>query len=169
VTRKVVVALVALTVSVIVTADAGAGFRGAALGRALDRIVDAPGGPPGVSVLIQRGKRKVFRSRGFAEVRTRRRPTPADHMRIASVAKSWNGAVALALVSQRRLRLGDTIGRRLPGLLPLADGVTLAQALQHVGGLRTTSRTPISWSSSGAIRRGTSRRGRSSDSSATTH
>ena len=109
--------------------------RGADLGRALDRIVAAPGGPPGVTVLIQRGKRKVFRSRGFADVRTRRRPARDDHMRIASVAKSWNGAVALSLVSKRRLRLGDTIGRRLPGLLPRANRVTLAQALQHVGGL----------------------------------
>jgi D-alanyl-D-alanine carboxypeptidase len=135
VTRKVAVALVALTASMIGASDAGAGFRGAELGRALNRIVEAPGGPPGVSVLTQRGKRSVFRSRGFAEVRTRRRPTPDDHMRIASVAKSWNGAVALSLVSERRLRLGDTIGRRLPGLLPLADEVTLAQALQHVGGL----------------------------------
>ncbi len=54
----VAVALVALTVSMIVTADAGAGFRAPGLGRALDRIVEAPGGPPGVSVLIQRGKRK---------------------------------------------------------------------------------------------------------------
>jgi D-alanyl-D-alanine carboxypeptidase len=93
-------------------------------------------------VLIQRGKRKVFRSRGFADVRTRRRPTRRDHMRIASVAKSWNGAVALALVSRGRLRLGDTIGGRLPGLLPLASRVTLAEALQHVGGLPDYIKTP---------------------------
>jgi D-alanyl-D-alanine carboxypeptidase len=130
VTRKVVIVLLALGTSMVGASDAAAGFGGA-----LDRIVDASGGPPGVSVLIQRGERKVFRSAGFADLAARRRPTPGDHMRIASVAKSWNGAVALALVSRGRLRLGDTIGRRLPGLLPLASGVTLAEALQHVGGL----------------------------------
>jgi D-alanyl-D-alanine carboxypeptidase len=133
-TRTVVIVLAALAVSTVGAADAAAA-NGRSLSRALDRIVDASGGPPGVSVLIQRGKRKVFRSRGFANVRTRRRPTRRDHMRIASVAKSWSGAVALGLVSRGRLRLGDTIGRRLPGLLPLASRVTLAETLQHVGGL----------------------------------
>jgi D-alanyl-D-alanine carboxypeptidase len=105
------------------------------LGRALDRIVAARGGPPGLSVVIQRGRHRQFLARGFANLRTRRPPRANDHMRIASVAKAYSGAVALALVAEGRLRIGDTIGARLPGLLPLADPVTLGQALQHTGGL----------------------------------
>ena len=92
-------------------------------------------------MLIQRGARRQFLTRGFADIRTRRRPRPNDHMRIASVAKAYSGAVALALVSQGRLGLGTTIGERLPGLLPHATPVTLAQALQHTGALPDYIRT----------------------------
>jgi D-alanyl-D-alanine carboxypeptidase len=141
--RPIAAAIAILALLPAGTADAGASGRaGDALDRALDRIVAARGGPPGLSVLIQRGERREFRRRGFADLRTHRRPAPSDHMRIASVAKAYSGAVALALVSDGRLSLGDTIGRRLPGLLPLADPVTLAEALQHTGGLPDYIRSP---------------------------
>ena len=134
-TRVIVVILAALAALGPGAAGSGANGDDRALERALDRIVRAPVGPPGLSVLIQRGGRREFLTRGFADIRTRRRPRPNDHMRIASVAKAYSGAVALALVSDGDLSLDDTIGERLPGLLPQADPVTLAQALQHVGGL----------------------------------
>ena len=115
---------------------------GRALDRALDGIATARGGPPGLSVLITRGSRPEFRRRGVADVRTGRRPTLADHYRIASMAKAFNGAVALALVAEGKLSLDDTVGERLPGVLPKANGVTLAQALQHTGGLPDYIRSP---------------------------
>jgi D-alanyl-D-alanine carboxypeptidase len=129
------VLLVAVSVLGVSATAAGANGDDRALERAVDRIVRAQGGPPGVSVLIQRGARRQFLARGFADLRTRRRPRPGDHMRIASVAKAYNGAVALALVSEGALGVDDTIGERLHGLMPRANPVTLAHALQHVGGL----------------------------------
>lgn len=108
---------------------------GARLNAALDRIVAADGAPPGVSVLIQRGRKRQYRSRGLADVVRGHRPRPGLPMRIASVAKAFSGAVAMALVKQGKLSLNDTIGERLPGLLPRAKHVTLAQALNHTGGL----------------------------------
>ena len=111
------------------------------LDRALDRIVDARGGPPGLSVLIHRGGRDELRRAGVADVRTKRRPTARDHMRIASMAKAYSGAVTLSLASGGALRVDETIGERLPGVLPLANPVTLGQALQHTGGLPDYIRT----------------------------
>jgi D-alanyl-D-alanine carboxypeptidase len=105
------------------------------LDRALDRIVDSPGGPPGLSVLLRAGGERTFLARGTANTETGRRPTAHDHYRIASMAKAFNGAVALALVDRGLLTLADTIGAWLPGALPYGAGVTVAQALQHVGGL----------------------------------
>jgi D-alanyl-D-alanine carboxypeptidase len=138
----VLAALAALAVPGLAGAQStGSPSRGA-LERALDRIVSARGGPPGLSVLIQRGGKRQFLSRGFADVRARRRPALNDHMRIASMAKAFNGGVALGLVSDGRLGLGDTVGERLPGVLPLAGPVTLAQALQHTGGLPEYIRSP---------------------------
>ena len=57
-------------------------------------------------------------------------------MRIASISKAFSGAVALHLVAQGRLGLNDTIGRRLPGMMPPAwSGVTVRQMLNHTSGL----------------------------------
>jgi D-alanyl-D-alanine carboxypeptidase len=139
------VAMTALVAALVVLAAPGlAEARSSdALERALDGIVAARGGPPGLSVLIQRGGRRQFLSRGFSDVRARRRPAANDHMRIASMSKAFNGAVALGLVSDGRLGLGDTIGERLPGVLPLAGPVTLAQVLQHTGGLPEYSRSSV--------------------------
>lgn len=107
----------------------------AAFGAALDRIVESEGGPPGVSVLIQRGNRREYHRRGFANVTKQLRPTARMPMRIASVSKAFSGAIALRLVRQGKLSLDDTIGERLPGLLPRARNVTLRQALNHTAGL----------------------------------
>jgi D-alanyl-D-alanine carboxypeptidase len=108
---------------------------GAVLDAKLDQIAAAPQGPPGVSVLIQRGGRVEYRRRGVADVARGIRPAPRQHVRIASVSKAFSGALALRLVAAGRLSLDDTIGERLPGLLPLAADVTLRQALAHTGGL----------------------------------
>lgn len=117
-------------------ADGGrVGARADALDRALDRIAGARGGPPAVSVLIQRGRRRELRSRGSLAWGLRARLTGNERMRIASMSKAYNGAVALALVRRGKLRLSDTVGRWLPGLLPHASEVTLAQLLRHTGGV----------------------------------
>ena len=56
-------------------------------------------------------------------------------MRIASVAKAFNGAVALHLVSEGRLGLDDTIGQRLGGMPAAWASVTVRQMLNHTSGL----------------------------------
>jgi D-alanyl-D-alanine carboxypeptidase len=65
-----------------------------------------------------------------------------DTARIASVSKAFNGAIALSLVSQKRLRLSDTIGRRLPALPKAWSAVTLAQMLDHTSGLPDYIKNP---------------------------
>jgi D-alanyl-D-alanine carboxypeptidase len=125
-------AAIALPASAAAITPAGSG---AVLDAKLDQVAAAPEGPPGVSVLIQRDGRVEYRRRGLADVATGRRPGVHDHARIASMAKAFSGAVALALVSRGKLSLDDTIGERLPGLLPRARRVTLRQALAHTGGL----------------------------------
>jgi D-alanyl-D-alanine carboxypeptidase len=114
----------------------------AAFDAQLDRIIGAKDGPPGLSVLIDRRGRTEFRRRGVADVATGRAPTRRDHYRIASMAKAFNGAVALSLVQEGELRLDSTIGELLPGLLPQADAVTLQQVLGHTGGLPDYIRQP---------------------------
>lgn len=107
----------------------------AALERAAEAVVAAPGGPPAISLEIRRPRRTEFLGRGLADVERAQPPARRDRVRIASVAKAFNGAVALSLVSSGRLALDDTVGELLPGLLPKARRVTLGEALDHTAGL----------------------------------
>ena len=104
--------------------------------RGLRRLVAAPGGPIGAIVTLYRNGRTTVVRAGRADVTRPGAPRLGDHMRIASISKAFSGAVALHLVAQGRLGLNDTIGRRLPGMMPPAwSGVTVRQMLNHTSGL----------------------------------
>jgi D-alanyl-D-alanine carboxypeptidase len=106
-----------------------------ALTEGLQALVSMPGGPPGAIALVQTGSRTIVDSAGVGDVTTGQPIAPDDTVRIASVSKAFNGAVALALVAQRKLRLTDTIGRLLPFLPRSWAPVTLAELLHHTSGL----------------------------------
>jgi D-alanyl-D-alanine carboxypeptidase len=105
------------------------------LQRALDRLVDFRGGPPGVSVVLRRGKRETFLRAGVADAENGARFRPSKYMRLASASKAFSGAVALALVDRGVLSLDDTIAGRLPNLPAAWGAVTLRQLLQHTSGV----------------------------------
>src|ERR687889_2088194 len=114
----------------------------AALDRALKDLVAMEGGPPGVIAVIQRGKHREIHTFGVANVRTGRPMRIDDRMRIASAAKAFSGAVALSLVSEDKLSLQDTIGKRLPELPKAWWEVTLRQLLNHTSGIPDFSLEP---------------------------
>ena len=116
----------------------------AVLDRALDKLV-APGrGPPAPSRSSSVGTDVRAHTAGVADVQTTAKPRQTDHMRIASTAKAFSGAVALSLVAAGKLSLADTIGTHLAGqgLPPAWSGVTLGQALHHTSGLPDYSSSP---------------------------
>jgi D-alanyl-D-alanine carboxypeptidase len=88
----------------------------AALDRALEQLVAMDGGPPGVIAIVQRGPHREVHSFGVRNLKGGLPMRAKDHMRIASVAKAFSGAVSLALVSKGVLSLNDTIGELLPEL-----------------------------------------------------
>jgi D-alanyl-D-alanine carboxypeptidase len=105
------------------------------LQRQLEALVRAKDGPPGAIVTLRRGSHTRVFTAGVANARTHRRPRVGDHMRIASVAKAFSGAVALRLVARGKLQLGQTIGRVLPGLPAAWSRVTVRQLLNHTSGV----------------------------------
>src|SRR5436309_2076744 len=133
--RMRVAAVLALSAAALGAADAGAAgqvsHRNQALDDALTRLVHIRGGPPGAAAIVQRGRRLAFHAAGLRNVPSHRHWHRGNHMRIASVSKAFSGAVALSLVDRGRLRLGDTIGKLLPGLPAAWAPVTLRQALDH--------------------------------------
>ena len=117
---------------------AGASHRGeppTSLSSGLHRLVTMPGGPPGAIALVQVDRAVRVTTAGVGNVVTKAPPSSNDTVRIASVSKAFSGAVALSLVTHRKLRLGDTIGKRLPALPESWGTVTLAELLQHTSGL----------------------------------
>jgi D-alanyl-D-alanine carboxypeptidase len=131
----------ALAALLALPAAAAGAATDAAVKRGLERLVAADGGPPGaIATLYRDGRLTVLRA-GRADARRARRPRATDHMRIASVAKAFSGAVALRLVRDGRLGLDDTIGQRLPGMPPDWAGVTVRQLLNHTSGLPDYTRS----------------------------
>ena len=113
-----------------------------ALDRALERVVSVEDGPPGAIALVRRGGVTKVHRAGVANVENDRVWRPRDHMRLASVSKAFNGAVALSLVQRGQLELDDTIGEILPALPPAWAPVTLGQLLQHTSGLPNYTASP---------------------------
>jgi D-alanyl-D-alanine carboxypeptidase len=109
--------------------------------RGLQRLVAAEGGPPGAIATMYRGGRTVVLRAGRADVHRPEAPRPTDHMRIASVAKAFSGAVALNLVRSGELGLDDTIAQRLGGMPPAWGPVTVRQMLNHTSGLPDYTRS----------------------------
>lgn len=115
----------------------------AALDRALVRLVERKGGPPGAAVVIQRRGRPVLHRAGTADLAKLTPLEATDHMRVASVAKAFSGAVALSLVADHELALSDSVGRWLPRLPVAWSAVTLRQLLQHTSGIPDFSKRKL--------------------------
>jgi D-alanyl-D-alanine carboxypeptidase len=122
-------------------ADAATAAKGpdAALDRALKKLVNMKGGPPGVIAVVQRRQHREVHTFGVANLKNRKHMRAGDRMRIASAAKAFSGATALSLVSKGVLSLDDTIGdllSDLPEPPPRTwSRVTLRQLLNHTSGL----------------------------------
>jgi D-alanyl-D-alanine carboxypeptidase len=112
-----------------------------ALDRAVDRLVRMKGGPPGAIVTVHRNGSTRVNSTGYANADSGRHWHATDHMRIASVAKAFSGAVTLSLVRTGELHLDDTIGAVLPGQPAAWSAITLRQLLGHRSGLPDFSRS----------------------------
>jgi D-alanyl-D-alanine carboxypeptidase len=133
--RTLLAASAALACVLLMPAAAPAATTPADVQRGLERLVAAPGGPPGAIATIYRdGKMTVLRA-GRARVGRPAPPRATDHMRIASVAKAFSAAVVLNLVRAGQLGLDDTISQRLPGMPAAWGAVTVRQMLNHTSGL----------------------------------
>ena len=127
---RAVAATLLVAALALVPAAPASGATSGRLKRQMTALLEAKGGPPGVIVTIRRGRQTTVLSGGRGLIGSNRRPRFRDHMRLASVAKAFNGAVALRLVGDRRLSLNDTLGKLRPDLPAAWHGVTRPPAAQ---------------------------------------
>src|SRR4051812_24756946 len=83
-------------------------------------------GGPGASVLVVRGGKVTYaKGYGLADVESRVAVTPQTNFRLASLSKQFTATAIMLLVADGKLRYDDAITGLLPGLPPLAKGVTV--------------------------------------------
>ena len=127
--------LLLLTASVPASATPTRAGQTSDLQHALHALVTQADGPPGIIVVVDRGRGHQVLTAGVAKRGTHRRVRETQHMRVASVSKAFTGAVALALVRKGTLSLDDTVARWLPNLPHPWANVTLTQLMQHTSGI----------------------------------
>lgn len=133
--------LATLTVPATASASKATDRADRALDRALQGLVGVEDGPPGVIAVVQRGADRSVHSAGVAELGAKAPPRARMQMRLASTAKAFSGAVALALVQKGELSLEDTIAELVPSLPAAWGEVTLQQVLSHTSGIPDFSKS----------------------------
>jgi hypothetical protein len=103
------------------------------LQRALDAVVAA--GVPGAIVLVRDGDRTIRLASGYGNLARRTPMRASDRFRVGSETKMFVSTVVLQLVGEGKLSLDDTVGRRLPELVPNGRSITVRQLLSHTSGL----------------------------------
>ena len=131
--------LACLTATALISASAIArpgpttGSKPQTLQNDLDALVAA--GAPGAILLVRNGNRTVRLTSGLADVAETRAMRVSDHFKIASLTKTYTATVVLQLVAEGKLGLGDTVERRLPGVVPYGRKVMIRQLLNHTSGI----------------------------------
>ena len=106
----------------------------------LQRVLDgAVAGPsklaPGATAYVSGPGGRWSGAAGVAESSTCARMPVDARMRLESVSKIYTATLILQLAQAGRLRVGDTVARWLPGLLPYGNRITIRQLLTMSSGL----------------------------------
>ncbi|WP_193743274.1 serine hydrolase domain-containing protein [Sandarakinorhabdus sp. AAP62] len=94
-------------------------------------------GAPGCAVGVQQAGKVLFaKGYGSADIKAGLAFTPQSKVYMASVSKQVAAMAILLLVEDGRVRLNDPVRKLIPELPAYAEGVTLAQMLNHTSGIR---------------------------------
>jgi D-alanyl-D-alanine carboxypeptidase len=116
------------------------GSQAAGLQRDLDALVAA--GAPGAMLFVRDGNRITQLTAGLGDIARKTPMRPDNHFKIASLTKTYTATVVLQLVGEAKLRLGDTVERRLPGVVPNGHRIAIRQLLNHTSGLADFESNP---------------------------
>jgi D-alanyl-D-alanine carboxypeptidase len=120
-------------VSVVVPPTAGASDTRADIQRELDAMVAA--GVPGVALTVRDGDQTWRAEAGVSDVDTGAPLPKAGRFRIGSLTKQLVATAVLQLVAENRLTLDDRLGSLLPGVVPGAEEIRVADLLHNTSGL----------------------------------
>jgi len=114
---------------------AGAASR-PGLQRLLDGAVTGPSAlAPGATAYVSGPHGTWLGAAGVADTSTCARMPVEARMRLESVSKIYTATLILQLAQAGKLRVGDTVARWLPGLLPYGHRITIQELLTMSSGL----------------------------------
>lgn len=106
------------------------------LQRVLDGLATGPESiAPGATAYVSGPKGSWLGSAGIANVETGDPMQSDARMRLESVSKIYTATLILQLAEDGRLRIGDTVAKWLPALLPYGNRITVRQLLTMQSGL----------------------------------
>ena len=139
--RLVAAGLVFLGLAVVLALTRPAPVATPAPERLLRQLVQASGAAGGVIAWGRPGESPQVRAAGLADRATGRAMQPDDRFRLASLTKPVVAAALHDLAERGALSLDDPLAAHAPGA---PDGITIAQALTHLGGWdRTVTGEPF--------------------------
>jgi D-alanyl-D-alanine carboxypeptidase len=90
---------------------------------------------PGATAFVSGPRGTWLGSAGVADIATKETMRSGARMRLQSISKIYTAALILQLARERRLHVGDTVERWLPGVLPYGERITIRQLLTMRSGL----------------------------------
>jgi D-alanyl-D-alanine carboxypeptidase len=106
------------------------------LQRILDGLVTGPARlAPGAAAYVSGPHGSWLGAAGFADTAAGARMPTDARVRLESVSKIYTATLVLQLAQERKLHVGDTVARWLPGLLPYGSRITIRELLTMRSGL----------------------------------
>ena len=106
------------------------------LQRILDGLVAGPSAlAPGATAYVSGPHGSWVGAAGVADTSTCAQMPVDARMRLESVTKIYTATLILQLAQEGKLRVGDTVARWLPGLLPYGNRITIRELLTMQSGL----------------------------------
>ena len=99
------------------------------------RAAAARAGFSGEVAVVRHGRLVYAQGFGYADRRTRTRPTLDTAFNLASIGKTFTGVAVAQLVQARKLSFADHVDTFLPKLPPKLRRITVGQLLDHTSGL----------------------------------
>ncbi len=92
-------------------------------------------GPPAVLASIRSKSTQHQFASGIADLSRGRKAKTTNVWRIASVTKLVTAAIVLRLSQEGKLELNDPLSKYMPGIVELADSITVRQLMNHTSGI----------------------------------
>jgi D-alanyl-D-alanine carboxypeptidase len=89
----------------------------------------------GNALILENGKRLLFKSYGYADAAKTEPLTPKHRFHIGSIAKEFDAVGVMMLAEQGKLKLTDPLSKYIPELPAWSKSITIKNLLQYTSGL----------------------------------